>query len=325
MKYFLRLAAILTLGVFVMMSSEAAKTGDHADATKCDKATAAKCDKTQAGQCDKGLTCPRNDAAAETLGWKLGIQAWTFHTYTLKQAIDNAAALQLRYLEAFPGQALGGDQPEGAIFVHGMSPEQMQVVNGWLKDAGVKLINYGVVGLSADEAENRKVFDFAKAMGIETIASEPPFDAFDVIEKLADEYEINIAIHNHPTPSPYWNPQTVLDQIKGRSARLGACADTGHWMRSGIDPIEALKMLEGRIISLHFKDLSERKADGHDVPWGSGAGDPAAIFDELNRQSFKGVFSIEYEHNWEKSMPEIAQCVTYFDTQAARIADAAKK
>ena len=78
---------------------------------------------------------------------------------------------------------------------------------------------------------------------------------FDAIDKLCAEFDINLAIHNHPQPSHYWNPDTVLKVCKDRSKRIGACADTGHWLRSGLNPLECLKKLEGRIISLHFKDL----------------------------------------------------------------------
>ena len=41
---------------------------------------------------------------------------------------------------------------------------------------------------------------------------------------------------------------------------------------------------------------------------------------ELKRQKFKGVFCIEYEHNWERSDPEIAECVKYFNTAFAELA-----
>ena len=84
-------------------------------------------------------------------------------------------------------------------------------------------------------------------------------------------------------------------------------------MRSGINPLEALKKLEGRVVSLHFKDLNEASPDAHDVPWGTGKADVKALLTELKRQGFKGVFSIEYEHNWENSVPDIAQCVANFD------------
>jgi len=64
-------------------------------------------------------------------------------------------------------------------------------------------------------------------------------------------------------------------------------------------------MLEGRLISLHVKDLSSFGGGGHDVPWGTGTGEIETLFRELHRQGANPVlFGIEYEHNWENSMPE---------------------
>jgi sugar phosphate isomerase/epimerase len=147
--------------------------------------------------------------------------------------------------------------------------------------------------------------------------SEPPEDALETIDKLCEEYGINLAVHNHAKPSHYWSPDTVLSTCQGRSKRIGACADTGHWMRSGINPVEALKKLEGRIINLHFKDLNEYGMKGHDVPWGTGVGDAKAMLAEVYRQKLKAFFAVEYEYNWENSLPEIAQCVAFFDKAAA--------
>jgi len=265
---------------------------------------------------------PRPDAAygGQSTGrlsaenWRLGMQAYTFNRFTFYEAVDKTKALGLRYIEAYPGQRLSKEKPD-ARFDHDMSSEARKEVKQKLREAGVKLINYGVVGLSNNEAECRKVFNFARDMGIETIVSEPPEDAFDLIDKLCDEYKINVAIHNHPKPSHYWDSETVLKVCKGRSKRIGACADTGHWFRSGLNPVEQLKKLEGRIVSLHFKDLD----GGHDVIWGTGRCDVKAMLAELDRQNFKGVFSIEYEHNWLNSMPEIAECVPYFERTAAEL------
>ena len=255
--------------------------------------------------------------AAERMGWRLGVQAYSFNHFTFYEAIDKTAALGLRYIEAYPGQTLTKDKP-GVQFDHNLPADLRAEIRERLRAAGLKLTNYGVVGLSTNEKDARKVFDFAEEMGIETLGSEPSLEAMDLVENLCEEYEINLAIHNHPAPSPYWSPDAVLEACKGRSKRIGSCADTGHWMRSGVDPLEALRKLKGRIVSLHFKDLNEFGVPGaHDVPWGQGAGNAREMLAELREQGFRGVFFVEYEHNWENSVPEIAECVAFFNQVAA--------
>jgi sugar phosphate isomerase/epimerase len=253
--------------------------------------------------------------------WKLGVQAYTFNRFTFYEAVDKTKSLGLHYIEAYPGQVLSKEKSD-IRFDHNMSSDQKKEVLQKLREAGVKLVNYGVVNLPNDESECRKIFNFAKEMGIETIVSEPPEEALDLIDKLCQEYGINVAIHNHPKPSHYWNPDTVLKACRGHSKRIGACADTGHWMRSGVKPIEAIQKLKGRIISLHFKDLNEfDNHKAHDVIWGTGAGDAGKILAELNHQNFRGVFSIEYEHNWDNSVPEIKKCVEFFKKTSAELSN----
>ncbi|MBN1443293.1 MAG: sugar phosphate isomerase/epimerase [Planctomycetes bacterium] len=251
-------------------------------------------------------------AAAAKPQWKLAVQTYTFNRFTLFEAIEKAKAAGIKYIEAYPGQRLSPDERD-VSFSHDSPLSVLAKVKVKLEKEGIGLLNYGVVGLSKDEAASRKVFDFAKVMGIETIVSEPPFDAFDVVEKLAEEYSVNVALHNHPKPSPYWDPDTVLKQVEGRSKRIGACADTGHWMRSDVRPLDAIRKLKGRIISSHFKDLNKMGRPGeHDVIWGTGQAEARKILEELHAQGFSGVFSIEYEHNWENSLPDVKACAEWF-------------
>ena len=267
---------------------------------------------------------PRANAGHDDLnGWNLGMQAYSFNRFTFFEAVDKTKALGMRYIEVYPGQRMSKEKPDVRTD-HNMSSRDKVEMLQKLREADVKLTNYGVVGLPNNEAECRKVFDFAKEMGIETIVSEPPEDAFAIIDSLCEEYEIKVAIHNHPKPSHYWDPDTVMRVCDGRSKWIGACADTGHWCRSGVDPFEAVKKLgrAGRIRSLHFKDLNEfGNPKAHDVIWGTGISQAKAILTELDRQNFKGVFSIEYEHNWLNSMPEIAGCVAFFRKTAAELSD----
>ena len=251
--------------------------------------------------------------------WRLGMQLWTFHKYTFKEAIDKTASLGVDWVEGYPGQAYSKDEPDVKIGP-GLSKEKREEIKKMLKEKGLRLVNFGVISIPDDEAGARTVFDFAKDMGIETIVSEPKENEFDLIEKLCDEYQINVAIHNHPKPSHYWNPDKILEVTKGRSKRIGACADVGHWIRSGIDPVEALKKLDGRIISFHFGDV-EKFGDkkSHDVIWGQGVGKTKELLYQLHKMGFKGVFSIEYEYNWLNSMPDVRQCIRFFNNIAAEL------
>jgi len=262
---------------------------------------------------------PAGTPHAEKLGWRLACQAWTFNYATLFETIENTAALGLRYLEAFPRQKLSPQQPD-VLFKEDASLEVLKQVRDKLDECGVKLVSYGVCSLYPDMERSRQTFEFAKQMGIETIVSEPPAEAFDTIEKLVKDYGIKLAIHNHPQPSPYWEPKNVLKVCEGRDPRIGACADTGHWARSGLKPVECLKLLKGRLISLHLKDVDMFERKARDIPWGTGVCEMKEILTELHRQDFKGVFALEYESNWGKAMPELAECIKYFEKVAAELA-----
>lgn len=246
-------------------------------------------------------------------GWRLGVQMWSFRKFTLFESIDKTASLGLSTIEMYSGQKISADTGDATTH-YTMSADIAEKIKAKLKSSGVKVLCYGVVKLPDDEAESRKVFEFAKNMGIETIVSEPKPDALDLVDRLCKKYKIKVAIHNHPKPTAYWNPDTVLGALKGRSKWMGACIDTGHLTRSGIDPVEGIKKLKGRIVSLHFKDVNKfGKRKAHDVPWGTGKSNAEAVLQELDRQGFKGVFSIEYEYNWDNSVPEIRKCVEFFN------------
>lgn len=284
---------------------------------------------------------PKAAPHAEELGWRVGIQAFSLYRSTLYETINAAQSLGVHYIEAIPFQRLSKEKPRVRTN-HKMPPEIQAEIKAKLKAADVKLTSYGVVDMPNDESECRAVFDFAKAMGIETIVSEPPPEALALIDKLCEEYGINVAIHNHPEPSPYWNPDTVVEACKGRSKRIGACADTSHWMRSGIDPLEALKKLEGRLLTFHFGEVNRedvealmlRHRDGDtkkmvsainkvpNVVWGTGGGDVKAWLAEIKRQEVKAVFSIEsfFELKPAVAIPKMAQCIEYFDKAAAELA-----
>lgn len=247
-------------------------------------------------------------------GFAIGCQAYTFNQFSVFEAMEKTAQAGGKVIEFYPGQRLAKTDAEGG-WDHNASAEVIEKVKAKLVEHGIMAVNYGVVGVPRDEAEARKIFQFAKTMGMRAITTES-VDALDTLEKLAKEFDIQVALHNHPRRSndpnyKVWDPNYILSVVRDRDRRLGACADTGHWVRSGLKPVECLRILRGRIVSCHLKDLNEMSPGAHDVPFGTGVSDIPAVLDELRNQRFEGNISIEYEHNWLHSVPEVAQCVGF--------------
>jgi len=248
-------------------------------------------------------------------GFAIGCQAYTFNRFTLFEAIEKTEQAGGKVIEFFPGQKLSKEEPD-VKWDHNASDEVIAKVKAKLAQHRMLAVNYGVVGIPKDEAAARKLFDFARKMGLRAITTEST-ESIDTIEKLVKEYDIGVAYHNHPrNPNnanyKVWDPNYIAELVKGRDPRIGSCADTGHWARSGVKSVEALRILKGRIISAHLKDLNEfDKHDAHDVPYGTGVCDMKGVLDELKAQKFQGNISLEYEYNWDNSVPEVAQCIDF--------------
>ena len=249
-----------------------------------------------------------------TGGLALGCQAWTFREFPLLDAIDKTAAAGGKVIEFYPGQKLSADQP-GVKFDHDASDETIKIVKARLAERGIRAVNYGVVAIPQNEAQARKIFEFAKKFGLYGITTES-VESIDTIEKLVKEYDICVGFHDHqhqPAKPAYkmWDPNYVMSVVQGRDARIGACADIGHWVQSGLQPVDCLKILQGRIISVHLHEMNEVSPTAHDVPAGTGVCNLGGVIDELKRQNFAGNVSIEYEYNWKDNVPDVAQCVGF--------------
>lgn len=252
------------------------------------------------------------------LGWQLGTQAWTFNRYTFSEALDKTAACGLKFIEAFPTQKIGGGV-EGTMDFH-MDKATIKAVKKMAKKHGIKIVSYGVV-VPKNHEDWEQLFKFAKAMDLENIVSEPDEKDIPFLSELCDRYKINLAIHDHPKPSHYWNPDILLKVIEGASPRIGSCADIGHWTRSGLDPLECLKKVAGHVKELHFKDLNEQSPDAHDVVWGTGVNKIKEIMAELKRQDFRGPVMAEYEYNWENNVPDVQASAAFFHQEANKLAE----
>ena len=257
----------------------------------------------------------------KTGGFAIGCQAWTFNHFSVMEAIDKTAAAGGKIIEFFPGQKLSAEEPN-VKFDHNAPKDVWAKVKAHAAEKKIVPMGYGVVGLSKDEPESRKVFEFAKFFGIRVIVTES-VDAIDTFEKLVKEYDIQVGFHDHPkqpnNPNyKMWDPEYILSVVKDRDPRIGSCADIGHWVRSGVKPVDAVRILKGRIFDSHMKDLHEFSPGGHDVPFGTGVSDIKAVLDEYKAQDYSGPLQIEYEYKMEDNLAEVKASIDFVRAYGAK-------
>lgn len=261
--------------------------------------------------------------AQEKLGWRLGVEAYTFHRISFFEMVDRVAELGLPYVGALSFQRVGGGIDKN--FDPSLTDEEIEQIRLKLASAGLRLLTYYIHDIPGDEAGCRQVFEFGRKLGIEVFLSEPKLEALDTIERFCDAYDIKVGLHNHDrNGSPhYWSPEAILQVCKGRSPRIGACADVGYWMRDGIDPVLGVRKLGNRLITIQMHDLNEFSPRGRDVPWGTGAGQTERLILEMHRRKIRPVmFGLEYSDKFDDNVAEVRQCAEFFSALAMRTAKA---
>ncbi len=144
--------------------------------------------------------------------FKMGLQSYSLRGYTteghadLKKALAATKELGVHYWEAFPAHVPLTDDRE-----------KIKAVKDELEASGVHVDGWGVVGLGKDEADDRKVFEFARALGLGYLTVDPDPDSFDLLDELVEEYGIPIGIHNHGPGHKYALIYTIARSIKDHS------------------------------------------------------------------------------------------------------------
>jgi len=259
----------------------------------------------------KGEADPYGDVRIRN--FPVAVQCWTFRNFSFFETLRLVRGLGVRFVQAYPGQSLGDEAP-GAVFDHNLSGENIQLVQKKLRESGIEVVGYGVVNFDNTEAAIRKVFEFARKLGVRVIVTEPQEEGAEILEKLVREYWLYIAIHNHPEPSSFGKPETVLSYVRDKDERFGSCFDDGHFMRGGHRPLECLRVLKGRVWDVHLKDRSDYGTEkAEDVPLGQGRADIRSLLAELTLQDYRGWLTIEHEAEADAAnpVPAVNKCIDY--------------
>jgi L-ribulose-5-phosphate 3-epimerase len=257
--------------------------------------------------------------SAEKLGWQVSVQLYTYRRFALFDALGQVAALGLRHAEVRTGLKLDAKRP--ALLVNEELPaDARRELKARLADSGVALSSV-FADFTGQPDQAKRVFEFCKEVGAEIVVAEPPAAAFDMIEKLCGEYRLSLAIHNHQQgASQYWSPERVLAACGQRSRRIGACCDCGQWARSGRDPVECLRQLQGRILSVHVKDIAKKgDPQSRNTVFGEGEAGCDKVLAELKRLRYRGLTTIDFEHDTPALQEDMARNVAFIEAHARQL------
>jgi sugar phosphate isomerase/epimerase len=239
----------------------------------------------------------------------IGIQTYSLRGYKVDEALRHAKDLGFSHVEVYSGMFPITDDA-AAIAAQRKS----------VADLGLTISAHGINRFTKDAAANRKTFAYAKALGVPILGADPDPDSFDSLDDLVKEFDIKIAIHNHGPTHRYNKVVDVLQAIANRDDRIGACADLGHYIRSGEKPVDVIRALKGRLYGVHLKDFAEMQDKTKGVILGKGHIDVPAVFAALAQVGFPadGALSIEYEENKDNPLTDIRECLRVAREAAAK-------
>jgi inosose dehydratase len=238
-------------------------------------------------------------------GFKLGAQSYTFREFDLEPALKRMKDLDLHYVELFQKHA-----PLNS------SPAQIAALLKLCKEYEVTPLAWGVQGFTKDIEQNRKIFEFGKALGIKMFSADPDPDSFDNLDKLCEEYKIAIGIHPHGpagrTLHRWYSAEVILKAVKDHHPLIGSCLDTGHLIRAAqlgkkLDPAEEIRLMGPRNFGIHLKDHDNERHT--DVVFGKGVLDVPSVLKALRDVKFQGLISIEYEAHPKDPVQDVQACV----------------
>jgi sugar phosphate isomerase/epimerase len=264
----------------------------------------------------RALSAAEDKPSDDFGGFLLGAQSYTFRDFNTEQCLKQMKDLGLHYAEFFQKHAPANSTPAQIKALLKLCQEYQVTPRAW-----------GVQGFTKNHDENRKYFEFGKALGIKMLSADPTPDSFDSLDKLCEEYKIAIGIHPHgPSGNGlhrWYSAEIIMKAVKDHNPLIGSCLDTGHLIRAAqlgkrLDPAEQIRIMGPRNFGVHLKDHDNARKT--DVVFGRGALDLPSVLKALRDVKFKGLLSIEYEAHPKDPAPDVRECIVVFKDSVKKIA-----
>ena len=232
---------------------------------------------------------------------QVGIQSYCFRGFkTLTEVLPRLKACGVSTVE------LSG--------VHGDFTREADAMIAQCRAAGVRIASIGVEHFSGNVAKERALAQFMRAAGASVIAVDFAPDAgpdvWRAAERVADEFDLRLAIHNHGGRHWLGNSQMLAQVFASTSPRSGLCLDTAWALDAHEDPVAMAEKFADRLYGVHLKDfVFDRAGRPSDVILGEGNLDLPKMMALLSANEPTASVIIEYEGDIANPGPALTQCV----------------
>jgi type 1 glutamine amidotransferase/sugar phosphate isomerase/epimerase len=204
--------------------------------------------------------------------WKFAVPANGVAVPTFLDAVVRADAAIVDFVEGSNGQKASPDIQKN--FDWNLTPQEIAALRGRM--GTVKMLTYRVDDFPRDADSQRKLFEFARAMGTETLVTNAKLELSSPAQ-LADEFGINVAVLSQEA-----RPVELMKTLQSASKRVGIGIDTGVWAADGVSPRDGLALVKDRLMYVKLRDRTRGTAGRHTL-LGRGAANLIDLFNELNR------------------------------------------
>jgi len=243
-------------------------------------------------------------------GFAMGIQSFTLRKLPLDAMLDTVQSLGLAHVELIPETKLLFYE-FGSHFPVSDDVAEIERVRRAAESRGITISASGVHYVG-DEEVARRLFAFATRARVPVLTIDPADEAQGPLDRLCAEHpQVRLGIHNH---GPYFRYSTIADveaALAGRQPNFGACVDTGHFIRSGEDPVEAVRRLGSRVHAVHLKDFRSEGFFAEGCILGEGKLELRAFFAALREAGFGAddALSLEYEESPDDPLADVEACL----------------
>ena len=234
--------------------------------------------------------------------FKLGVATYSLRKFSRSEAIQMTQQLKTPYVSV-----------KEFHLRNSSTPEELEQGRKEFEAGGLKIMSGGNISLQKDDVDDlRRYFEYARRCGMPMIVCAPTHQNLGKIEKLVQEYNIKIAIHNHGlTDKNFATPQSVLEAVKDLDPRCGLCFDMGHTAETGVELIESLDQAGSRLLDVHSKDLWDKRSEANQCDVGEGVLPIVRVFRQLKKMDYRACVNLEYEIHPENPLAGMLKSMSY--------------